>query len=293
MSTVSEEVAMNALSVGSPVVKWAGGKTRLLSELLARLPPRWGRYYEPFAGGAALLFRLRPQGAVLGDLNVDLMTMYRAVARDPEAVLKSLRAHARRHSAAHYYATRSSFNSCRQSWNLADRAAAFIYLNRTCFNGLWRVNRAGEFNVPIGRYSDPLICVPDALRAAHEVLKRVELRGGHFRDAVHDAKRGDLVYFDPPYYPATATATFTSYTCGAFGPDDQGELADVATRLVRRGVHVILSNSDSPLVRALYRGFRIDSVRCLRSINSVVSRRGEVTELIITGAPYSDSRRSR
>lgn len=271
--------------IAQPIVKWAGGKSRLLPELFARLPERWGRYFEPFGGGAALFFALAPERGVLGDANADLVRMYRALAADVTPVIRKLRSHARAHSEPYYYGARARWNAKRAAWAAATGAAAFIYLNKTCYNGLWRVNRAGGFNVPCGRYTKPPICVPDALWAAHHVLARAELRCGDYRATVDDAERGDLVYLDPPYEPVTATAKFTSYTSTAFGRDDQRALAEAARRLVARGCHVVLSNSDTPLIRALYAGFRIDTVRCSRSINSSADRRGRVDELIIVGHP--------
>jgi DNA adenine methylase len=271
--------------VAQPVVKWAGGKSRLLPELFARLPERWARYFEPFGGGAALFFALSPERGVLGDANGDLVRMYRALASDVHAVIRKLRSHARAHSADYYYDARARWNERRASWVPATGAAAFIYLNKTCYNGLWRVNRAGGFNVPVGRYTNPPICVPDALLAAHRILARTELRCGDYRATLHDAERGDLVYLDPPYEPVTATARFTSYTRAAFGRDDQRALAETARHLVARGCHVVLSNSDTPFTRALYPDFRIDVVRCSRSINSSADHRGDVDELIIVGQP--------
>jgi DNA adenine methylase len=209
--------------------------------------------------------------------------MYRALAHDADGVIRHLRRYRDQHSQEHYYATRARWNADRAAWEPARRAATFIYLNKTCFNGVWRVNRAGEFNVPFGRYTDPPICVPPALLAAQQALARAELRAGDYRGTVRDAERGDLVYLDPPYHPVSATASFTSYTAGAFGADDQRGLAEVARELVARGCHVVLSNSDTPFIRDLYRGFRIDRVRCVRSVNSVADRRGAIDELVIRG----------
>jgi DNA adenine methylase len=267
----------------SPIVKWVGGKTRLLPELLARMPAQFGRYYEPFAGGAALFFRVAPTRAVLGDDNADLVNLYRTVGRNVEDVIRRLAVHRRHHDEAHYYDLRTRWNDAGVSWTPVDRAAAFVYLNKTCFNGLWRVNRAGHFNVPIGRYDDPPICATESLRAASTVLRRAELRRDHYRDTAADARAGDFLYFDPPYDPVTVTANFTSYTSGAFGPDDQRELAELARRLVARGCKVMLSNSDTAFVRSLYKGFRVDRVRCGRAINSNAGKRGDVDEVIIVG----------
>lgn len=267
----------------SPVIKWVGGKTKLLPELLERMPAKYGRYYEPFAGGAALFFRIAPERAVLADSNPDLIGLYSTLASDVGAVIRRLEHHRDEHSERHYYDTRTRWNDRDERWATADRAATFIYLNKTCFNGLWRVNRSGDFNVPIGRYTDPPICVPEALRAAHAVLARATIRHCDYRTAVEDAKRNDFLYFDPPYDPVSATANFTSYSANAFGPEQQQELADTARMLVERGCKVMLSNSDTPFIRSLYKGFKIDRVKCPRAINSNASKRGDVDEVIVVG----------
>jgi DNA adenine methylase len=267
----------------SPVVKWVGGKSKLLGELRARMPERIGRYFEPFAGGAALFFATAPREAVLADDNRDLIATYRAISDDVGLLIRKLELHRDKHDQAHYYAMRAAWNDPSVSMSAVDRAATFIYLNKTCFNGLWRVNHGGAFNVPMGRYTDPPICVPDTLRTAAILLARAELRHADFRDAVVDADKGDFVYFDPPYDPLTKTSSFTSYTAGAFGDDHQRALADLARQLVARGVRVMLSNSDTPFVRSLYRGLKIDRVKCPRAINSDAARRGEVDEVVVTG----------
>jgi DNA adenine methylase len=266
-------------------VKWVGGKTKLLGELTSRAPDRFGRYYEPFAGGAAMFFRLAPSAAVLNDQNRDLIGTYRALATDVEGVIRRLEIHRRKHDEEHYYQIRAAWNDAAVDWAPIDRAAAFIYLNKTCFNGLWRVNRSGGFNVPMGRYTDPPICVPDALRAASTVLARADLRCGDFRAAVADAGAGDFAYFDPPYDPLSKTSNFTSYTVDSFGDDHQRALADLARDLVARGCRVMLSNSDTPFVRSLYRDFRVDQVMCARAINSDAAKRGLVAEVVIRGEP--------
>ncbi len=273
----------------APIVKWAGGKTRLLDELYARLPTGFGRYFEPFAGGAALFFRLAPTlpvlpvSAVIADANFDLVTMYRAVAINVETVIERLLAHRNRHCERYYYETRDRWNGERATWPDEERAAVFVYLNKTCFNGLWRVNQSGGFNVPMGDYKNPRILDPDALRAASEALSRAEIACSDYRDSVAAAGPGDLVYFDPPYVPAGETANFASYTADGFGADDQRELAAFAGSLVERGCHVLLSNSDTPFVRSLYQGWRIDRVQCNRAINSKATKRGDVDEVIIVG----------
>ena len=271
------------LAPAHPIIKWVGGKTKLLPELLSRMPERFERYYEPFAGGLALFFRVAPERPVISDANADLIALYTAVRRDVASVVKRLQAHRAAHDERHYYATRERWNQLHESMSDAERAATFIYLNKTCFNGLWRVNRSGDFNVPIGRYSDPPICVPDALLAAQRLLARAELRQGDYRAAVADAGKGDFVYFDPPYDPINATSNFTSYAVDGFGRDNQEELADTARMLVNRGAKVMLSNNDTPFVRSIYKGFKISTVKCSRAINSNAAKRGEVDEIIAVG----------
>jgi DNA adenine methylase len=275
-------------------VKWVGGKTRLLPEIAARMPRTYGRYFEPFCGGAAVFFSLSPRAAVISDRNADLVGTYRAVATDVEGVIRRLAIHREAHDEKHYYATRARWNDAKIAWSPLDRAAAFIYLNRTCYNGLWRVNRSGGFNVPMGRYKNPPICDVPGLRAASAALARATILCGDYRAAVAEAREGDLVYFDPPYDPVTTTANFVSYTADAFGPDDQRALAALAHELVDRGVGVVLSNSDTPFVRSLYRGLRIDRVRCARAINCNADKRGDVDEVLVLGGfPMKAARRTR
>jgi DNA adenine methylase len=264
-----------------PFLKYAGSKRHLVPELLARIPRRFGRYVEPFCGSAALYFGLRPERAVLGDVNADLIITFRAVVEELDAVIAGLSRHQRLHSDAHYYRMRAQWNRRRSSWAPAKRASAFIYFNKTGFNGLWRVNAKGEMNVPVGRYTNPTICAPETLRAAREALGRAELRTGDYRTTLEDVARGDVVYIDSPHDIRSRTSSFTSYA-GAFGPQDQAALAEVARQLAAKGAHVILSNADTPLIRTLYRGFRLDRVSVPRLINSVAGGRGAVAEVIIT-----------
>ncbi|MBP8807061.1 MAG: DNA adenine methylase [Kofleriaceae bacterium] len=275
------EHTTRAPSAAWPIIKWVGGKTKLLPELATRLPQGYRRYYEPFAGGAALFFHLGPTAAVLSDRNADLIGMYRAVAADPDGVLRRLALHRDAHGTEHYYQTRARWNDRAVSWSVLDRAATFIYLNRTCFNGLWRVNKGGGFNVPMGRYKNPAIYDAETIGRASAVLRGATLLCGDYRDAVADAGPGDLVYFDPPYDPVTTTANFTAYTGDGFSRDDQATLANTVRELAERGCAVVLSNSDTPLIRSLYRGLRVDRVKCPRAINSDPTRRGDVDEVVV------------
>lgn len=271
----------------APIVKWVGGKTKLLPELRARLPKTYKRYFEPFLGGAAMFFSQAPKDAVLGDMNGALIDTYGALAHDVEGVIESLSRFRENYLLApeeYYYQVRTWWNEHEFEDDTSARAAAFIFLNKTCFNGLWRVNRAGEFNVPKGDYKEPKIFDPEALRAAGAVLgaKKVSLRVTSYEVTTASATAGDFVYFDPPYDPHSKTSNFTSYTKDAFGKDQQRQLAEHARELRKRGTHVMLSNNDTAYVRSLYEDFCIDTVLCGRPVNSDGGKRGKVNEVIIT-----------
>ncbi len=266
-----------------PFVKWAGGKTALLHEILPRLPKKIGTYYEPFVGGGAVFFALAAEGrfkrAVLGDANEELMNAYDIIARGPTLIVAALKRHV--YEEKYYYAVRAQIP--RDMVNNIHRAARFIYLNRTCFNGLYRVNRQGKFNVPFGRYTNPRICDEENLIAAHVALRDVRFSSLDFQNTVLTAKKGDAVYFDCPYWPVSETSNFTAYAVGGFGEEDQVRLRNVALKLSEKGVHVLLSNSDTPFVRKLYKGFKIEEVQAPRRVNSKASKRGNVGELLISG----------
>ncbi len=271
-----------------PFLKYVGGKTKLLPELLPRVPSTYGRYFEPFFGGGALFFALDPAQATVGDMNAALIETYIAVACHTEGVLERLEILKKSHDALGetlYYEMRKKWNDNAWAACVKSRAAAFIYLNKTCFNGLWRVNREGKMNVPAGKYKNPSIYDPERIRASAALLRRAELKVGDYKATTCEAQRGDFVYFDPPYDPLDKTSNFTSYTKDRFGDDEQAALAAHATKLRDDGVHVMLSNNDTPLIRKLYRGFKIETVRCARPINSDASKRGEINEALITGAP--------
>lgn len=263
-----------------PVLKWAGGKSRLLGELLRGIPSSFGVYHEPFAGGGALFFELARQGrltsAYLSDVNQPLIDVYLALRDCVDDVIRLLKLH--RHEKAYYYQIRALQPA---GLSLPERAARTIYLNRTCYNGLYRENRAGQFNVPFGRYKNPTICDEPNLRAASRALQGVSLSCRHFASVLQLAQPGDFVYFDPPYHPLSATSCFTSYDRNGFGTDDQVELRDVFAELARRSVKAMVSNSDTPFIWQLYERYRISRVFTSRAINSKAGRRGKVAELIV------------
>lgn len=263
---------------GRPFLKWAGGKRQLLAALMERAPRNAGGYFEPFVGGGALFFALQPRRAVLADVNERLIRTYRGVRNSVEEVIRQLKGF--KHTSEFFYRFRDVDIDAGTD---ADVAAWFIYLNRTGFNGLYRVNRNNRFNVPFGRYANPTICDEDTLRACSAALGRAELLVEDFAPVVGAARRGDFVYFDPPYVPLSTTSSFTSYTSQGFGEDEQERLRDTARKLKKRGVRVLLSNSSAPYVRTLYAdGFDVAEVSAMRLVNSKASARGAIVELLIS-----------
>lgn len=266
------------MTIARPFVKWVGGKRQLVDAIRAQMPAAFGRYFEPFVGGGALFFAVRPETASISDANERLVRTYRAVRDNVESVIGMLETYP--YDLAFYESMRELDVDSRTD---AEVAAWFVYVNRAGFNGLYRVNRAGKFNVAFGRYTNPTICDAENLRACSRVLQGVDVSCYDFVDAVGPAKSGDFVYFDPPYVPLNATSSFTAYQADGFGPDAQCRLRDLAEELVERGVHVLLSNSSAPLVRDLYSGpgFEIVEVDATRAVNCRTDRRGAVKELLI------------
>lgn len=265
----------------APFVKWVGGKGRLLSQLRPLLPlgVEHMRHVEPFVGGGALFFSRRPGRALLTDINPTLVATYAAIRDDLEGVVAALRGLAGRHSKESYYQVRERYNQGGRV-SASKRAAMFIYLNKTCFNGLHRVNRRGEFNVPVGAYKNPRILNEEGLLAASEALQDARLECAPFDALLENAKPGDFIYFDPPYEPVSQTASFTAYARDGFSQEDQTRLRDVYKALDRRGCKVMLSNSDVPFIRQLYKAFNITTVAAPRAINCDAKKRGKVSEII-------------
>jgi len=258
-----------------PFVKWVGGKRQLLTQfrLMDLYPPekfdiKNGRYFEPFVGGGAVFFDLLPQTAFLSDFKNDV-----------ENLIKSLKKH--KLDKEYFLKMRAQNPEKLSDLNTASR---FIYLNRTCFNGMYRVNSKGGFNVPFGKYTKPLICDENNLRKASKALKNVEIKTQDYKEVLKKAKKGDFVYFDPPYYPVSKTASFTSYTCEGFFDKEQIELRDTFAELHKRGCFVMLSNSDTPFINKIYSdlpGVRVRKVKAGRAINSDASKRGKITEVLV------------
>ena len=297
-----------------PFLKWAGGKRQLLPRLREFYPEAFGAYREPFLGSGAVFFDLVNQGRLAGrrasltDTNADLVGCYSTLQDEPEAVVRRLRRLAaayKQDPEGHYYRLRERFNLARQAIShgggidsgryTAALAAMLVYLNRTGFNGLFRLNASGQFNVPLGRYSNPSICDAATLRRVAAVLAApgVSIAQVSYVDGLAAASAEDFIYLDPPYAPLSATARFTAYTAAGFAAADQAELQRTVVRLARQGCWVLLSNSTAPEVAALYdgnrdaerAGLRCYKIPARRAINSNASRRGQVLEYLVTNVP--------
>lgn len=270
-----------------PFVKWVGGKRQLLQQFkdLGLYPPGGfnpikNTYYEPFVGGGAVFFDLLPKNAVLSDLNKELVITYNVIKNDVGALVRSLKKH--KNEKDYFLKIRAKDTKKLSDVEIASR---FIYLNRTCFNGLYRVNKSGGFNVPFGDNKNPLICDAGNLPKVSIALKSVQIKHQDYKEVLKKAKKGDFIYFDPPYYPISKTASFTSYTADSFLDKEQIELRDTFIELHKRGCFVMLSNSDTPFINKIYsgiKGVKINKVFAGRAINSKGSGRGRISEVLIT-----------
>ena len=261
-----------------PFLKWAGGKNKLIQQYIPYFPKKFKTYYEPFLGGGAIFFYLNPQLAVLTDINAELVNTYRCVKNNVEELILLLKEHQLKHSKEYYYGVRQG-----NGITPIEKAARLIYLNKTCFNGLYRENSKGEFNVPIGKYKNPKICNAALLRSVSAALQPTQIDVRPFEDILKYASSSDdFVYFDPPYYPLSPTSNFTAYSRYSFSEDDQIRLKEVFAELAGRDVKVMLSNSDSQFIRELYKDFNIHSISASRLINSNAMKRGKITEVLIT-----------
>ncbi len=264
-----------------PILKWAGGKTQILEDLTAKSPSKFNRYIEPFIGGGAMFFAMQPAAGVIADSNPELVNIYQCIANNPDPVIQHL--HTFMNTELEFYEIRAlHFADLEKNY----AAARSIYLNRTCFNGLYRVNKKGHFNVPFGHYKNPRICQPDALRAASAALQGIEILCGDYKDVLaKTAKQGDFVFLDPPYLPVSKYADFQRYTKEQFYEEDHRELAEEVKRLQKLGCHVVLTNSNHPLVHDLYEPYEIQIVNTRRNISSKAkTRTGE--DVIVNVKPY-------
>lgn len=312
MKMSTKNLTKDDLKVSKPFLKWAGGKRQLLLELENRLPNSIlenkviKRYVEPFVGGGALFFHLQNnyqvKKSILLDVNMELIMAYKTIQNDFKYLISILKDMEDEHlkksekdRKKNYYSKRDDFNTqmheidyTHYSSDWVDRAAHLIFLNKTCFNGLFRLNSKGEFNVPFGRYQNPTICDVENLQSAHDSLKKTELLCTDFTHSHQFIQKGTLVYLDPPYRPLNNTSHFTGYSRNGFSDQDQKKLAEFYKKMDNKGAHLILSNSDpknhnlkDDFFDKLYYGYNIERVPAKRNINSKTSRRGEIQELII------------
>lgn len=266
----------------APFLKWVGGKRALIKQIEPYLPKKINRYFEPFLGGGALFFHLQPQEAVLSDVNSDLINCYECVRDRVEEIILLLEEHQNKHCNDYYYQQRQKFND--GDGDRTERAAQVIYINRTCYNGLWRKNSSGGLNTPVGCYVKLNICNPPLLRSASKALQNIDLQALGFRKSMilpqkgdfMYPQKGDFMYLDPPYY-----GTWTGYSESPFGEAEQILLRNAFVRLASRGVSLMLSNSDCEFIRGLYKEFRIETVTAPRKVNSNGSGRGSVIEVLV------------
>lgn len=265
-----------------PFLKWVGGKRQLISDISPLLPSKISTYYEPFIGGGALLFYLQPKKAVINDYNSELINTYEVIRDNVEDLIIDLAKH--KNEKDYFYEMRAkdrqyNFNELSD----IERASRVLYLNKTCFNGLYRVNKSGEFNTPFGSYKNPNIVNEPVLRAVSAYLNQndIKILNVDFEQAVKGARKGAFVYFDPPYDPVSKSSNFTGYIEGGFGADEQERLRDICVDLDKKGVKFLLSNSATYFMKDLYKDFEVIEVNAKRHINSVGTKRGFVAEILV------------
>lgn len=267
-----------------PLLKWAGGKRQLLPTLIKRMPERYDTYFEPFLGGGALLFALQPKSAYVNDLNSELINMYLVVKNKPQELFIELEKHEKNHGHDYFYEIRNLDRTDEFSIKTdVELAARTIYLNHTCFNGLYRVNRKGYFNTPLGRYKKPNILDKENITSVHKYFNgnNVNLYNDDYKKILKKVKQNDFVYLDPPYDPISKTESFTGYTSVGFSRDDQIKLKEECDRLNRIGAFFMVSNSNTKFIKELYKDYKIIVIPAKRCINSKGNKRKNSTEVII------------
>ena len=267
-------------------MKWAGGKRQLLPTIKAYLPANYTEYYEPFIGAGAVLFALQPAKSTINDTNAELINCYRVIKEQPQELLELCQQHQENNSKEYYYQLRQQDRqSGFQQRSTVERAARIIYLNKTCFNGLFRVNSRGQFNVPYGKYKNPTLADPLVIESISTYLNQaqVHILQGDFELAVANAQPGAFIYLDPPYHPLSNTSSFTSYSLNGFGEAEQIGLKELCDRLSDRGCQILASNSAAPFIKDLYddRRYEVIEVEATRAINTVASKRGKIKEVLI------------
>jgi len=285
LKKAEKQKALKRNPLAQPFLKWAGGKRQLLTEIRKYVPKKFNNYFEPFIGGGAVLFDLQPKHAFVNDANGELINLYNVIKDSPDELIKAAKEH--RNTEEYFYQLRSQDrDKSFAKLSFVERASRIVFLNKTCYNGLFRVNSQGQFNVPFGNYANPVIVDEVVIRAVSRYLgeAQVELTNLDFEDAVANAKKGDFVYLDPPYDPISDTSSFTGYSLGNFGKNEQQRLKDVCDDLTRRKCKVIQSNSATDFIRELYSDtklYTLIEVEANRNINSVAGGRGKISELLI------------
>lgn len=267
-----------------PILKWVGGKRQLLDSI-EPLIPKCSTYYEPFIGGGAVLFNRQPDKAVINDSNSELINVYLTIKNEPKALIEKLKEHKDNSSEDYFYSIRALDRDKEAFENMTnvERAARIIYLNKTCYNGLFRVNSAGEFNSPWGRYTNPNITNETTINALHTYFTKanITIKCGDYREALKGIRKGAFVYFDPPYMPISSSASFTGYTAGGFGEEEQIALKEQCDILNAKGIKFLLSNSSCPFIEDLYKDYIIEHVNAKRAINDNPEKRGEIKEVLV------------
>lgn len=268
----------------NPILKWVGGKRQLLSDIMPLISKNYSTYVEPFVGGGAVIFELQPKKAIINDLNAELINVYKVVRDYPDELIKELEIHALNNNSDYFYEIRGMDRE--QDYNELDeikKAARIIYLNKTCYNGLYRVNSAGQFNSPYGKYKNPKIVDSTTIKAMSKFLnqKGIKICQGDYKEVLKGLRKGAFVYLDPPYMPISSSSSFTGYTEGGFSYQKQVELKQECDKLAKKGISFLQSNSDCPEIRELYSDYTILTVKAKRNINSKGNSRGEINEVLI------------
>ena len=275
----------------SPILKWVGGKRQLLSEIMPLINKNCSTYVEPFVGGGAVFFELQPKKAIINDFNSELINVYQVVRDNVEELISALEKHNELNSEEYFYEVRG-IDRTEQFQEMTDieKAARIIYLNKTCYNGLYHVNAAGHFNSPYGKYKNPNIVNATTLRAMSKYLNKgnIVIRQGDYKEALKGLRKGAFVYLDPPYMPISTSSSFTGYTQNGFSYDHQVELKKECDKLRKKGIAFLQSNSDCPEIRDLYKDYEIITVQARRNINSNAKKRGEINEVLIYYDPTKD-----
>ena len=266
-----------------PFVKWVGGKRQLLNEIEKHIPEQFSKYYEPFIGGGAVLFHVRPKNAIINDSNEELVNLYNVIKESPEELIEDLKKH--KNEEKYFYEVRGIDREKEKYLELSNiqRASRIIFLNKTCYNGLFRVNSSGEFNSPFGRYKNPNIVNDVTIRAVGNYLSKndIQILNTDYEKSLSKIRKGAFVYFDPPYDPISDSSSFTGYTKNGFDRTEQERLKKVCDKLNDKGVNFLLSNSSTEFIRDLYKDYNIFSIKAKRAINSKGNGRGETTEVLV------------